>query len=517
MDTVAQRTTYTGSGTVNDPYIVGWDLNDPENPYNWPKFKKWVITAQLAVCTWTVSFSSSSYTGGLQYIMHDLNISYNVAIVGISLYVLGFALGPLAFAPTSEMFGRRIIFLITISIYTVFQLEGALSHNLPTLLSCRLITGICGASPFTNGGGVISDIWNARERGLASAIYATVPFLGPGPIVGGFVAQNPHLGWHFNFWLVVIFSVFTLASGYFLTPETYAPILLRRRARSYTAASNDMIQYVSIHDLNQSKPFSQVMRTNLSRPFLFLVTEPIVLLLAIYVSIVYGTLYALFSAFPMVFQEHRHFSPGEGGLAFLGVGLGILGGLVSQPIQNKFYWKMMDKSESGRAPPEARLPLAMVGAILNPLGLWWFAWTTKPSIHWIVPILAGIPFGMGVAQILQSLTTYLMDTYTIYVASALAATIVLRSICGAVFPLFCPALFKALGDERAMTKYGLWIRNRSKFAYKDSQSSLSGRNTALSLLEGRPMNEMPPYHLPVTKGGCLQHKSLTTENEDKEL
>ena len=88
-------------------------------------------------------------------------------------------------------------------------------------------------------------------------------------------------------------------------------------------------------------------------PAVFLVTEPIVLLLAIYVSILYGTLYALFSGFPIVFQDHRHFSPGEGGLAFIGVGIGISCGTASQSIQNRIYWKSMEKSPTGRAPPEA--------------------------------------------------------------------------------------------------------------------------------------------------------------------
>lgn len=224
----------------------------------------------------------------------------------------------------------------------------------------------------------------------------------------------------------------------------------------------------------------------------FLVTEPIVFLLAIYVSIVYGTLYALFSGFPIVFQQHRHFTPGEGGLAFLGVGLGITCGTASQTIQNRIYWRSMDKSETGRAPPEACVEHILLWHVVRVLflfsiqptahGYFWRSlnscWivvvrlvnslilqtetnpeplsihrTTRPAIHWIVPILGGIPFGMGVAQILQSLTTYLMDTYNIYFASAIAATVVLRSTCGAVFPLFSPAMFKALGDERAMSVF----------------------------------------------------------------
>ncbi|KAG6833185.1 hypothetical protein H0H87_010247 [Tephrocybe sp. NHM501043] len=342
----APSCSYPGEGTSYSPYVVDWAPNDPDNPYNWTKTRKWFITMQLALCTWTVSFGSSSYTGGIQDAMRDLNISNDVAILGISLYVLGFALGPLVFAP------------------------------------------------------MVSDIWNARERGLASAIYATVPFLGPviGPIVGGFVAENPHLGWHFNFWLIFLFSAITLCLGYIITPETYGPVLLRRRAENLTAASNGIVHYVSIHDLHLSRSFLQVMRVNLSRPFVFIVTEPIVLLLALYISVMYGTLYALFSAFPIVFQHHRGFTPGQGGLAFLGVGFGITIGVGTQSYQDALYRRAMDRSPTGKAPPEAYVPLpqtqpasildlttffpaqnsrlhtAILGGILIPIGLFTFAW-----------------------------------------------------------------------------------------------------------------------------------------------
>lgn len=85
----------------------------------------------------------------------------------------------------------------------------------------------------------------------------------------------------------------------------------------------------------------------------FLFTEPIVTLLAMYVSIAYAILYALFGAFPIAFEERRHFSPGETGLAYLGIGLGMIVGTAVTPIQNRLYWRAMDRSPSGRAPPEA--------------------------------------------------------------------------------------------------------------------------------------------------------------------
>ncbi|KAJ8520988.1 hypothetical protein ONZ45_g2264 [Pleurotus djamor] len=477
---------YPGSGTADDPYVVDWDLGDPECPYNWTKRKKWTITMQVGLTTFTVSFGSSSYTGGLAYIMKDFNISQDVAVLGVSLYVLGFALGPLVFAPLGETFGRRAVFIATLSSYSLLHLGGALGSNLPTLLTCRLLSGICGASPLTNSGGVIADIWNARERGLATAIYATVPFLGPiiGPIVGGFVAQDPRLGWHFNFWIMLMLSVATLISGVIITPETYTPVLLRWRARKLTKNSGGAQHYISTYDISRPSSLRRAVLRNLRRPFMFLFTEPIVACLAMYVSIVYGTLYALFSAFPIVFQHHRGFNAGEGGLAFLGVGLGVVLGTSSTNIQNRFYWRAMDQSENGRAPPEQRLHMSMIGAVLCPIGLFWFAWTSQPRIHYLVSIFAGVPFGIGVAQILQGLTAYVMDAYGLYFASAIAATVVLRSFGGAVFPLFSTPMFNALGDQWAMSvfgfmsaKYGWWIRSKSKFAYQDPEppSAFSSR------------------------------------------
>ncbi|KAJ3770999.1 MFS general substrate transporter [Lentinula raphanica] len=477
---------YTGSGTREDPYIVVWDEDDPEDPYNWSKTRKWIITTQLALTTFTVSFSSSSYSGGLEDITRDLNVSDELAVLGISLYVLGFAVGPLLFAPMGEMYGRRIIFLITVGLYTPLHIGGAFAKNITTVLIVRLLTGIFGASPLTNAGGAVADIFTPRERGLASAIYAAVPFLGPviGPIVGGFVAESS-LGWHFNFWLMLLLGALSLTMGYFVAPETYAPVLLRRRANHLMKRSNGTICYMSKYDIGRSTTFIKTMKINLSRPFAFLITEPIVLLFAIYISVVYGTLYALFSAFPIVFETRRGWSAGSGGLAFLGVGAGISVGTATAQIQNTIYRKAMDKSPTGRAAPEARLHTAMMGGVLVPIGLFWFAWTADPPVHWIVPIIAGFPFGQGVCQILQSSTAYLMDAYEIYFASAIAATIVLRSIFAAVFPVIAPTMFNHLGDAWGMSifaflglvctpipflfwNYGEVIRSKSKYAYKES-------------------------------------------------
>ncbi|EKM55718.1 uncharacterized protein PHACADRAFT_256541 [Phanerochaete carnosa HHB-10118-sp] len=486
---------YPGTGTPDDPYVIYWDVGDPENPFNWSTKRKWAITLQMAIGTWTVSFCSSSYSGGLNAMAKELHMSQEVAILGVSLYVLGFGLGPLVFAPMSELYGRRMIFLSTYSIYTLFHLGGALGHNTATILSTRLLAGIFGSSPLTNASGVLADMWVPRDRGVVSAIYATAPFMGPviGPIVGGWIVQT-RLGWRFNFWLMFIFSVLSLVLGYFVMSETYAPALLRRRARKLSAASGQC--YVSTFDTGRKMLLWQKLRLNLKRPFIFLFTEPIVLLFALYVSIVYATLYAFFAAFPIVFQDVRGFSPGEGGLAFLGVGAGVVFGTSLAPYQNRLYWRAMDKSETGKAPPEARLYMPMMGALMCPLGLFWFAWTSLPPVPWIVPILGGFPFGCGIAQIMQGVVQYIMDAYTIYCASAIASTVILRSVMAAIFPLISPTMYAHLGDQWATSvfaflslacmplpflfyKYGPLIRSRSKFA----SSQLSGATLIPSPLE----------------------------------
>ncbi|KAI0747878.1 MFS general substrate transporter [Daedaleopsis nitida] len=476
---------YPGRGTHSDPYVVDWDLGDPENPYNWSDLRKWAITAQLATSTFTVSFCSSCYSGGLESMSAELHMSEVLAILGVSLYVLGFGLGPLVFAPLGELYGRRIVFVITGSIFTMFHLGGALGHNAATILVTRLLAGTFGSAPLTNAGGALSDMWIARERGFASSIYATAPWMGPvvGPIVGGWVSQS-RLGWRFSFWIMFIVSALNALACIFITPETYGPVLLRRRARKLMKASGKKVIYVSRFDLNRSQSFVSIMKRDMSRPFSFLFTEPIVLLLAIYIAIAYATLYAFFAAFPIVFQQHRHFSEGEGGLAFLGIGVGNLAGLSLAPVQNRLYWRAMDKND-GQTIPEGRLYLCMVGGVFLPISLFWFAWTSTPSVHWIVPVLAGIPFGFSCALIMQGLVQYLMDAYSIYCASAIASTVVTRSVVAAIFPIISPTLYGNLGDAWACSvfaflaavcmpvpflfyRYGSWIRSKSKFALHDN-------------------------------------------------
>lgn len=267
--------------------------------------------------------------------------------------------------------------------------------------------------------------------------------------------------------------------GGLLVPETYAPVLLRRRAEKLSEITGKV--YESKLDIDQGKVnLKESFKIALSRPWLLLFREPIVFLLSLYMAIVYGTLYMLFAAYPIVFQQVRGWNQGVGSLPFLGIMVGMIGAVAYSIYDNKRYVKV-EEEHGGFAPPEARLFPCLIATVTIPVGLFWFAWTNYPSIHWIVCIIAGAPFGFGMVLVFLSIMNYLIDAYTIFAASVLAANSVLRSIFGAVFPLFTTYMYEGLGIHWASSipaflalacvpfpflfyKYGAAIRTRCKYA-----------------------------------------------------
>lgn len=170
---------YDGSGTEEDPFAVSWIPEDPRNPMNFSSFKKWSITLIASSITLTVSLVSSAYSGGISSLTAEFQVDKEIIILGISLFVLGFAFGPLLFAPLSETFGRRDIFLVTFLLLTAFNAGAAGSQNIWTLIILRFFAGFFGSSPFGNSGGTISDMFPSAQRGTAISMYSAAPFLGP--------------------------------------------------------------------------------------------------------------------------------------------------------------------------------------------------------------------------------------------------------------------------------------------------------------------------------------------------
>ncbi|KAM5356928.1 hypothetical protein ACJ41O_003574 [Fusarium nematophilum] len=478
---------YPGSGTAEDPFIVSWIPDDTGNPFNWSKLARWRITMVSAATCFAVAFSSSAYTG--EELMIHFEASNTLITAGVSLYVLGFALGPLVWAPLSEIYGRQIIFFISYGLYVIFSAACTADHGVATLLVLRFFCGTFGSSPLTNAGGVISDVFHIEERSIAMGVFSLAPAMGPtlGPFIGGYLGAGE--GWRWVMGLMAIIAGTFWILGIFLVPETYAPMILKHRAQALSNMTGRVYKS-EFEQTGKVEAPSVILKKALLRPWLLLFVEPIVLILSIYTAIVYGTLYMLFGAYPVVFQLERGWSAGKGGLAFLGVAVGMVLALPVVATINLWYMKITKEAKDGVVPPEARLPGSMIGGIAVPVGMFWFAWTTYTSVHWMSPIAAGVPFGLGLTLIFHSIFNYLIDAYSVYAASVLAANTVLRSLFGAAFPLFTRQMYDELGTQWASSvpaflalaclpmpfilwKYGPAIRKRCKYSSKAANVSTS--------------------------------------------
>ena len=371
------------------------------------------------------------------------------------------------------------------------------SQDLAGLLVLRFLSGAFGAAPLTNSGGVIADTFPPQDRGLAITVYALVPLFAPvlGPIVGGYVAGT--LGWRWLMGMMALMSASALLVSLLVLPETYAPVLLRKRAQRLSKITGKV--YVSaIADKNAS--FGDSLARTLPRPFLLAAHEPIILILAFYQAVIFGTLYLTFAAFPILYTDLRGWPQQSSGLSFVGVLFGMLFSVAFQLWDNHRYVKLVIELRPEAPPPETRLLGSCVGGVSIMIGLFWFAWTTSPSIHWTLNTAAGIPFGFGIVLVTISSTNYLVDSYTVFAASALTVCICARAMCGAAFPLFVRGLFAKLGVYWGLSipaflallcapfpfifyRYGPGIRARCRYAGQAEKSLLRAR---------RPVDERTP-------------------------
>ncbi|KAH9865784.1 hypothetical protein J1614_009371 [Plenodomus biglobosus] len=523
---------YDGEGTEEDPFVVEWIDNDPRNPMTFTKTKKWIMALAVANSVLVVSFCSSAFSGGIQQVMIEFSVSQEVVTLGVSLFVLGFALGPLLWAPLSELYGRQVVFIGTYIAFTAFNAGAAGAPNIYGLLILRFFAAAFGSSPLTNAGGVIADLFSANERGLAMSIFSAAPFLGPvlGPIIGGFLGMTE--GWRWVSGLMAIWAGAMLVIVTCLVPETYPPVLLRQRAEKLSKLSGKV--YRSRIDIDQGKiTLGEAYSTGLKRPWILLFTEPIVLLLSLYHAIIYGILYMLFGAFPIVYRQGRGWNEGISGLPFIAVAAGVLLAILYVILfDDKIYMKKVVASGKGYTTPEERLPMCIVGAFALPIGLFWFAWTNSPSLHWVISVLGSVPFGFGMVLIFLSIMNYLIDSYTIFAASVLAANGIIRSLFGAAFPLFTSQMYDRLGIHWASSlpaflavaciplpflfyKYGESIRQKCKYAAQ-SAAFMQKMRSAAAAREAKGAGEMDSDQVSAATLQAEEEDAETHAHEESE-
>ncbi|KAJ9118545.1 hypothetical protein QFC22_003764 [Naganishia vaughanmartiniae] len=365
--------------------------NDPLNPRCWPLWYKMFVIFTKSYSTTAVVLYSTAYTSSLDGIVETFNVTPIVATMGLTVFLLGMAVGSVVVAPLSEMYGRRPIYLVSIVIFVVLLLPTALARNYASILIPRLLSGISASALVTNSPGTVNDLVNDKYRALAFSIW--------GPIIGGFVYQ--YLGWRWISWIVLILTgIATILT--FFSKETYAPAILRGMAERKRKETGDPRWWCRYDEKKQLWP---LLRVNLGRPFAMMLTEPICIFWNAYIGVVYGILYLCFVAYPIVFRRQRGWTPGIAGLAFCGIGVGNMCTIFGEPILRRLIRSHKKDPETGKVLPEAMVSVVCIGAVLLAAGELMFAWTCTPNVHWIWPLLAGSKQTPGFAFVTTTVLT----------------------------------------------------------------------------------------------------------------
>ncbi|OTB04371.1 hypothetical protein M426DRAFT_58765 [Hypoxylon sp. CI-4A] len=462
-----------------DPFEVAWDGDDdPLCPRSMPIVRKWLVVITVGLGSIGVTCTSSIYASTYTQMNPEFSISSEVGTLGLSLFVLGIALGPLLMSPLSEFVGRRPIYLASWAMFLIWLIPSAVARNAATMMVARFIDGFAGSSFLSVAGGTVSDVFTRDQIQAPMVIVSLAPFVGPsiGPLLGGFI--NYYTTWRWTYYAMIILAGLIMVMVLLFAPETYHPIKLRDKARKLRKETGDE-RWKSPME-KSTKSVARAVGISLLRPFQLLIFEPMCLLLCIYSAILLGILYLFFGAFALIFSHTYGFNLWQSGLTFLGILVGMLVCSASDPLWRRVNRRLLAAND-GVPEPEFRLPPTIAGAFFVPVGLFIFAWTSYPWVHWIAPIIGSGIFGFGMLLSYTGIFTFLVDAYPLYAASALAANSFARCTFAAAFPLFGIQMYNKLGYQWASSllaflavamapfpyiffRHGKQLRSKSRYA-----------------------------------------------------
>ncbi|KAL3467557.1 major facilitator superfamily domain-containing protein [Aspergillus heterothallicus] len=427
---------------------------DVLNPQNWSVMKKLRIFSLVSSATVVVTLTSSIFSTVISPLLSTYGISREVGTLGVSLYVLGFATGPLIWAPFSELKGRRIPFLISMFCFSIFSFATAVSKDIQSIFICRFFAGFFGACTLTLAGAIASDMFSPDVFLISMVCFVLTVFAGPllAPLIGGFIVMNEGLGWRWTHYIPGILGAASFVLLFIFQDETYAPVILVAKARKLRHKSQNWAIHAKHEEIDLD--IRSILHNYLAIPLKMLALDPIIFCMCIFGSFVYGLLYLFLTAYPFIFQSVHGMNAGVGGLPFIGVIVGqFIAGFVMYLRQPGL--RRMIMKNNGRIIPEWFIIPAIPGAVAFSAGLFWLGWTGyRPDVHWIVPTLSGLLTGYGLISIFIPSIQYVVQYRRQRAASAIAAHTFLRSLAGSVFPLFATYMFEGLGIEWALTLLG---------------------------------------------------------------
>lgn len=426
-------------------FLVTFDVDDPERPINWAHKKKLYHTAVYGITTFCAQFGSAIMSPLVSHLSAYFHISTEVAILPTSFYILGIAFGPMCFAPVSEMYGRKVGVYLPMFISTMMSIGAASVTTTAGIMLTRFFAGFFAGAPVVSSGGVLADIWHPAVRGTYLVFYAFFVVCGAvfAPIFGSLITKNGEKEWRWALWLCVIINFVVIAVGVLTLSESYAPVLLKKKARDLRISTRNWAYHAKHDEWNLD--LREFFTVHCLRPFAMLAT-PIVLVVALFASYVFGILYLVITGISYVFEVTYGMGYVARNLPLISLFIGCMCGGTLNVLYNQRYARLV-MANDGKPLPEERMKLLMYVAWLMPAGIFIFSWTSYHHVHWIAPCIGIFVMAAGFFVIFQGCLNYLVDTFSKYAASAIAANTFLRSVFAAAFPLFGRIMFHNLGNH----------------------------------------------------------------------
>lgn len=451
-------------------------IPEVENGYHYARKTKWFITAIVAGCAMGAPMGSAIVMPALQDIRIAFGASSTVANMSVAVYMLSMAIFPLWWSSFSETVGRRTIYLISFTMFTLFAILSAVSTNMAMLIVMRTLSGGAAASVQAVGAGTVADIWEPKERGKAMGMFYLGPLCGPlfAPIIGGVLAQT--LGWRSTQWFLAIYGGLTLILITFAMPETLrrkdlpsAALPQQATSTSEKNASRPDLTRVSTRQSVQvkTKTTLRTLRRYFLDPLIVLtwLRYPPVALTVYYASITFGTLYCLNISIQASFSTSPYsYKTIIVGLLYIPGSLGyilasLFGGRWIDKIMHREARKAGRYDEFGKLVlrPEDRMrENAWIAAVVWPGALIWYGWTVQHGVIWIVPMIANFFFGVGSMLIFSLSSTMLTEFMPKRASAGIAINNFVRNICSFTGAVVAEPIIHAIGNGWFMTILGLW-------------------------------------------------------------
>ncbi|KAL6721397.1 hypothetical protein ACLMJK_000500 [Lecanora helva] len=445
-------------------------LAEVEEPKNYARPTKWFITFIIGLAAVAAPLGSTIIFPSLLEISRDLHTSPTITNLSAAFYMLSMSIFPLWWSSFSETLGRRTIYLVSFTLFVLWNILAAVSTTIGMFIVMRILGGGAAASVQAVGAGTIADIWEVRERGKAMGIFYLGPLCGPllAPIVGGALSEG--LGWRSTQWLLVIYGGIVLIFLFFALPETLKtikPILAEESDHPPTqrpGLARTISRSSAIHQ--KSRTYIKLVKRIFIDPLriILYLRFPAVLITVYYSSIAFGSLYLLNISLQATFDKDPYnFSETIVGLTYVPNSIGyilasVFGGRWTDTIMAREARRAERYDEQGKLMyrPEDRMrENAWVAAFLYPAALIWYGWTAEKGVFWLVPLIANFFFGVGSMLIFSMGTTMLTEFMPKKASNGVAANNFVRNIFSCVGAIVGQPLISAIGNGWLFTGVGV--------------------------------------------------------------